>query len=376
MTHRQSEVFLVIKKLILSCIILLSAVLMLGQYSNAKEKEENELRMGGFIYSYEITAEGFVQIVKVTPLVGYNISNLEIPSEIEGKRVERIGIDSDFFYEDMSEDYSLFGIHSSDFDGSLYPRELVDTVSEIKSITIPETVKWISPNAFQYIQDGKNLSIPSKLQINMLSLSRIRWKNVSILKGNNDYCMIKNIVLTKDKKTAVTNLGKSKNVTIPNGVETIDAYAFYYGNVKNITIPKSVKCIKEYALQNSNIKSIKLSKNNKVYKYKDGCVYNKKTGEAIAVIAKKGVVKFPKEVRILKNVAFIGKVKKIIFSKKLKKVYKQWYKYLNEKKVTLKFLASNPPSKIGNVSDSFFPVGKLVFPKGAKKKYLKTGMFE
>ncbi|MBQ4222239.1 MAG: leucine-rich repeat protein, partial [Prevotella sp.] len=65
---------------------------------------------------------------------------------------------------------------------------------------------------------------------------------------------------------------KLASVIIPENVETIGKYAFYYNDLKNIVIPKSVKEIGTYAFSgNKDIEDIRVESGNTSYDSRQGC---------------------------------------------------------------------------------------------------------
>lgn len=91
------------------------------------------------------------------------------------------------------------------------------------SITIPSSVKEINSKAF----DGDHPYLDS----------------ITVDPGNTHYMSENNLLLSKDGKTVIQ--GVNGDVIIPDGVETINSYAFnHLLNLRSVTIPDTVTQIK------------------------------------------------------------------------------------------------------------------------------------
>lgn len=175
-------------------------------------------------YKYELTYDGEIAII------GYlgTSKKVIIPSEIDGKKVTSISINS----------FQAKGITSVTIPNtvkSVYNFAFAD--NKLKSITIPDSVIRI---------DGYAFSGNTKL------------KKITVSAGNENYCAINGVLFSKDKKTLVYRPegSKSKTYKIPTYVTEVSSYAFQNNALKSVTIPNSLTIIREYSFTYADLESV------------------------------------------------------------------------------------------------------------------------
>lgn len=158
--------------------------------------------------------------------------SLQIPSIINGLLVKRIGkcVFMKTSFVEISIPSSVSEIGASAF---------LDC-ENLKYVALSEGLLKIEKNCFCGCKQLKNLSFPSTIQ----------YVEEDIIKKT----AIKELTITKNIKI-VPSFFCARNTTIKKvifeeGVEEIDAYAFYNTAVNNIIIPKSVKTIRGGAFGN------------------------------------------------------------------------------------------------------------------------------
>ena len=115
--------------------------------------------------------------------------------------------------------------------------------TNLKQITLPESLEYIAAHAFFSILDsiniGKNVSF-----INNLAFYEAKGSNITIDSKNPYYMTDGNAIYNKEKTILRTLLKKVTEFEIPYGVEEIDNGAFHNQNqMTSVTIPETVKKI-------------------------------------------------------------------------------------------------------------------------------------
>ena len=344
-------------------------ILVCGIEISAKEK-----RVGAFQFSY-VTLDGDnVQITKIIPTQETIPDKLIIPDKIDGKSVVKLG---DLYDDDDGgRGINLFGIYLSEESKKLklLPTERYKQMGKIKRIVLPSSLIGITPNCFEHMQDGKEINIPGVFEKNVISLCQIEWKKVVAHSTNKKFKVKNHLLLSKSGKKVYGCIEKSKKIKVPNGVETIINDAFSGRRIKKIVLPKTMKKIGSEAFSGSRITRFCINPKNKYYASNNGCLYNRKSRELVAVRVKGGVARISSRVKVIpKGVSFYpGYVKKIVFPNEIKKLSAYWrhsIPYLN--KIKLVFTGESLPKLASANAD--FPMDSVVYvPKGRIKTYKKA----
>ncbi len=207
-------------------------------------------------YEYTVLDDDTVEITGYTG----SETELEIPSEIDGKSVTSIG------------EYGFY------------------CCGNLESVKIPDNVTSIGYGAFLSCENLTNVTIGN----GVTTLGRGRafqgcTKLTSIIIGNKlksipeetflnctnlSYVEIGN-GLTRIEKLAFENCSSLKNITIPNSVIYIGQSAFFGCGLTSITIPYSVTNIESIAFAScSSLSEINVDSNNKNYSSQDGVLFN------------------------------------------------------------------------------------------------------
>ena len=290
------------------------------QSSYAEEK-----KVKNFKFTYQDLTSKEVWVTKIDILGDKNISQLKIPSEINGKKVVKLGAKNDP-EDDFVESHNIFGIYRSEDDEIIRPKKTIKKVANIKQIVMPSTVTAITPNCFRLVQDGKTINIPRGLTKNILYLCEIKWGKFTISSKNKMYKVSNKFILSKNGKKVYGFAGPGNKLDIPNGVKTIAKEAFVGARIKNISLPKSVNKIETGAFNYIKSARFKISKENIKYGTSNNCIYSKKSGRLVVAASIKDIISIPDQVTCLKEgTSFPGKsIKKIIFPVSLKKIGKYW----------------------------------------------------
>ncbi len=166
------------------------------------------------------------------------IVNFLIPSNI---KTIRSGAFSQLNVDNIRFENGVESLESYSFEGL-----------KIKSLTLPESVKILSPLSFYCCSN---------------------LKSVNINKNNKFYCSVDGVVYTKNKETLVTfPFAKDNSFSIPKGTKEIGQYSFANTNIENVSFPSSVKTIGKNAFSDSKVKNVKL--NNELVEIGEECFFS------------------------------------------------------------------------------------------------------
>ncbi len=191
----------------------------------------------------------------------YNLEKITIPDSVRYIGSNILG-DSDYYEnEDNWEDKVLYvGKHlvatNYDLSGAYTVKKGTLTIAnrafsyrDIKSITIPDSVKYIGDSAFEDCYNLKSITIPKG--VTSIGDSTFAWCSG-----------LKTVTLPKTLKTigdsAFSYCSNIKSITIPDGVTSIGDYAFHWcSSLASMTIPDSVKTIGDGVFEScTNLKTV------------------------------------------------------------------------------------------------------------------------
>lgn len=365
-------------------VTLIISLLAMCLFINAKA-EAAEKTIGSFRYTYEEFSQGGIWITGIDIIREKNIQTLRVPSQIDGKRVTKIGKSKDGrdkFGEIVDSD-NIFGIYLSEDSNRLEPKNIIRKTANIKNIILPETLINMTPNCFLRLQNGKSIYIPKGVTKNVVLLSRIKWKKFEISSQNKKYKVKNSMILSQVGKKVYGFVGQGKRAVIPEGVKTIGKQVFH-GTIKDIYIPKTVSKIERYAFCRGNPVKLQIDGRNKNYGVTSGCLYSKRSGRLVVGVVKAGVIKIPKGVtNVDARTVFRGKnISKIIFSKDMKTLGYGWDnslcdgnyngdRYFQGNTLELVFKGKVPPKLEKGVIFLFDSIShvKITVPKGKKSAY-------
>ena len=169
------------------------AVAVLGgvsviKYANTDSRQKECRKViDGFEYQYTVQGdEAWIQNIR--PLGDKDLSVLKIPSKLGGKAVTKLGDENDRFDKEESTSGNtvcdIFGEKYMEDSTAqttyIYPDDVHDRVADIQEIYLPDTLKYISFNAFRYVQDGKSLyfSAPIHTELKDTSLLDVVWEKL------------------------------------------------------------------------------------------------------------------------------------------------------------------------------------------------------
>ncbi|MDY4544816.1 MAG: leucine-rich repeat domain-containing protein, partial [Bacilli bacterium] len=197
--------------------------------------------------------------ITITGYLGMD-ENLNIPSEIDGKKV--IGI------EDKTAAWS----------------------SALKSIIIPNTVTKIEGSVLMNCKDLVSIKVDENnknyADKDGVLFSKDEKALIKYPRKKKGFSYVIPNTVTSIESSAFYN-SRLRKITIPSGVVSIGDYAFDRSKLEQITIPDTVMNIGENALKNcESLFNIKVDENNKNYAGKGGVLFSK--GEKVLIKYPKG----------------------------------------------------------------------------------------
>ncbi|MDD6022257.1 MAG: fibronectin type III domain-containing protein [Oscillospiraceae bacterium] len=276
---------------LLSVFLAFTAVICIGAFS-FKAQAAEEKTSG--LYKYVLLDDGTAEI---TRYMGYMVTNVSIPSKIDGKTVTSIG------------------------DGAFR------STGGTKEITVPDTVRKIDDRAFEYCSSLTKISLPSGLTRigeeafnGCSSLAKLTIPGSVTSLGNN---ILSSTAFSETKSNWTNNalyLGtwlisfdesSAGKFAVKDGTVGIAENIFDYCNdLTSISIPASVKYIGSSGVANNSpeLKSIEVAAANKNYCSVDGVLFNKDKTLLIKYPAKKDGASYsvPSTVRTIGAFAFNG----------------------------------------------------------------------
>ncbi len=238
----------------------------------------------GCVYEYSASSRG-TSIVGIT--FNSEVTSLEIPSEIGGKKITSFG-------NHMKIDGNIEQIKSISFEEgsnitflSLREFENLETVTfpssqkkipddcfnsckKLKHATISEGVESIGFSCFKNCEYLEKITIPSSVTeigdeafYNCKSLADIEWdKNINIGRKVFDGTAYVNnypedFLLTHNNTVLYKYTGKDKTAVIPDSVKRIEEYAFSASAAEKIVYPSTLKTITMHAFSEAyNLKDM------------------------------------------------------------------------------------------------------------------------
>ncbi len=228
-------------------------------------------------YTYNELGDGTVEIT------GYKGSdkNVEIPSNLDGKQVSAIaasafkGLKITSVY--LPNSIKTIGSHAFESCGSLKTVALNAGLTEIKpsafafckslgAIDLPQGLLNIDTAAFDSCTSLTDITVPASVNEIGYGVFNGCTKLVAINvdDGNNSYSSADGVLFDGGMSRLIKYpQAKSGEYTVPDGVKTIDADAFYRSSdIAAVTMPDSVTTVGSYAFAYCNgIQSVKLSNN-------------------------------------------------------------------------------------------------------------------
>ena len=292
------------KRIFITCLLLFISLYIGVTPVRAEKKKVGTLR-----YEYKAIDKKTCWITKIEILNKEKAKVIRIPSNLDGKRVVKLGDDNDGNNVEIG--VNIFDVERNDAGGYSF-QDVYEKTKAVKEIILPDTLEEVTRNCFKWLPQLKKITIPAKLKTGGRYLCDTKWTSFQVAKNNPYYKVSKGFLLSKSGKTVYGLTKKKKKVKIPDGVEKIGEAAFLNCKADSIYLPKSINGIGYQAFRNDKkVVELSISKNNKRYAMKGDCLYSKKSGRLVAAINRNNKLVIPNGVTKLKEgVSVIGIGKK------------------------------------------------------------------
>ena len=218
------------KKIIAAMMIIALVVVMAVSVSAA------DLTEG--IYTYKVNDDG--QTVTITKIKVEAAIDLEIPSTLGGKKVTAIG------------DKALnWGSANTNVKKLTLP-ETLETIGKfafgnnraVKELVIPNSVTMIDEDAFAKFEGLESLTIGTGVKtVGERAFSRTKSLKTITVAAGNTALKVENNCLIDIANAKVLTAKAEATIAIPEGVKVIGDHAFYNSVVTNVTFPASLEKI-------------------------------------------------------------------------------------------------------------------------------------
>lgn len=310
-------------------------------------------------FYYETKEDGTIKIT------GYDTDQIDvsdgiftIPSQIEGKDVTEIG---DSAFDNYEFNSAIIQIKMPE-NLKIIRRNAFQYFIKVKKLEIPDSVTTLEEWAFYYFESIDKINLPASLEKyegNAFESYSGSVQEFAISDSNTNYKVKDGVLYTKDCKTllqvpygkteidypsGLTSIGNSAfsgnfsaTIKIPDSVESIGKDAFTGSIVEEIYLPSKLNELNEWSFYGMyNLKKFVCDNKLENYTIVDGILYDKDITKIISVPGGVEEVNIPDTIKTIGSYSFYGdKVKKIELPEGVTKIEKKAFDTNNLREISL-----------------------------------------
>ena len=320
------------------------------------------------VHAEEATYKGFYYETKedgTIKITGYDTDQIDvsdgiftIPSQIEGKDVTEIG---DYAFGDYEFNSEIIQIKMPE-NLKVIRRNAFQYFIKVKKLEIPDSVTTLEEWAFYRFESIDKINLPASLEKyegNAFESYSGSVQEFAISDSNTNYKVKDGVLYTKDCKTllqvpygkteidypsGLTSIGNSAfsgnfsaTIKIPDSVESIGKDAFTGSIVEEIYLPSKLNELNEWSFYGMyNLKKFVCDNKLENYTIVDGILYDKDITKIISVPGGVEEVNIPDTIKTIGSYSFYGdKVKKIELPEGVTKIEKKAFDTNNLREISL-----------------------------------------
>lgn len=326
-------------------------------------------------YLKKTTDDKYSWVTKVEVMDKEKAEKINIPDEMDGATLLRIGFDTREIGEGKEIGYNIFG-NTIEPDRIVYKKN--DEMKRIQEINIPDSVQSIEGNTFAGLFSIKHMKLPQNLKqlgpdsfLACISLTDVeigekleelhpaafrgcdRLDNIRISADNSNYYEQGGFIINRTGREAVMAVPAKEDLMIPEDVQTFGKQCFACSNVKRIDIEEK----------------------NTVLAKEDDCIYRQDNNALVIGIVKNGILSISDKVKELNQDSLLAgeKVKQIEISPSVVYLRGSWLDMVGTEECDYVFYGDKAPQIVEpSESTSMVPIGgKIMVPKKALSQYRK-----
>lgn len=326
-------------------------------------------------YLKKTTDDKYSWLTKVEVMDKEKAEKMNIPDEMDGTTLLRIGFDTREIEEGQEIGYNLFG-NTIEVDRIVYKTS--DEMKRIQEINIPDSVQSIEEYTFAGVFSIKHMKLPQDLKqlgggsfLDCTGLADIeigdkleelqptafsgcdRLDNIRISADNSNYYEQGGFIINRTGREAVMAVPAKEDLMIPKDVQTFGKQCFV----------------------SSNVKQIDIEERHSILAKEDDCIYRQDNNALVIGIVKNGILSISDKVKELNQDSLLAgeKVKRIEISPSLVYLRGAWLDMVGTEECDYVFYGDKAPQIVEpSESTSMVPIdGKIMVPKKALSQYRK-----